>query len=156
LNVAYTAGLLHASGMVAIDLWASEHDASLRLQYHNLPDEGTADEKHRIGFSNAIVAATLLKMWGFSWAVTEPVRWQYDPRYAGAHTNMACALHIAKWLRDAVHLADDAPPPPLPQEFALEHLRLTPDDLAIFRTEVKEAWDQAVLLLDHPPEIGNV
>jgi HD-like signal output (HDOD) protein len=152
VNIAYTTGLLHGAGMVAVDLWAAGQPHPLRLRHLGLPDESTADEKRLIGFTSANVAAALLKSWGFASAVIEPVRWQYDPRFAGGHVNIACGLHVAKWLRDAVHVADDAPRPPMPQQFALDHLRLTKDDLEAYRTEVKEAWAHAVELLDESPE----
>lgn len=152
VNIAYTAGLLHAAGMVAIDLWAAEHARALRLHHHGLPDESTADEKRSIGFTNANVAASLLKSWGFAPAIAEPVRWQYDPRFAGSHVHIACTLHVAKWLRDAIHVPDGAPRPPLPNQFALDHLHLTAEDLEDRRIDVKDAWEQAVLLLDGSPE----
>ena len=151
-NLAYTAGLLHAAGMVAIDLWAADHSRALRLRWQGLPDESTPDEKRLIGFTNANVAAALLKGWGFWTTIVEPVRWQYEPRFAGGNVNLACTLHVAKWLRDAAHASDAALRPPLPQQFALDHLHLTPDGLDEIAVDVREAWAHAVELLDEAPE----
>lgn len=101
-DVAYTAGLLHSLGMVAIDDWALRNEPDLRLAITGFPEEATSAEKATLGFTQADAGAALLRYWEFPHSMCEPVQWQYSPRSSAAHTRMACLLHCAKWLRSQV------------------------------------------------------
>jgi len=100
-DIAYTIGLLHGVGLVAIEEWAFRHRPALRLVSRGLPLETCEAERTALGFHNAEVGAALLKLWDFPPVMTEPVRWQYLPRVTAAHQRLACLLHAAKWLRSA-------------------------------------------------------
>ncbi len=101
-NVAYTIGLLHAVGMVAIDEWALHHAADLTLRHAGFPREATEAERAVFGFTQAETGAALLRHWNFPAAMAEPVRWQYAPRASASQARMASLLHAAKWLRSTV------------------------------------------------------
>jgi len=101
-NIAYTIGLLHSIGMVAIDDWAMRHQPGLRLASKGLPLETCEAERTVLGFHQAEVGATLLRLWAFPQVMSEPVRWQYLPNGTAAHFQLASVLHTAKWLRTTV------------------------------------------------------
>lgn len=128
-DVAYTVGLLHVLGMVAIDEWALRQQPGLVLSRGALPREATDLERQVLGFTHADVGATLLQHWEFPRAMSEPVRWQYAPGGSAGHARMASLLQGAKWLRSAVCAAPEDPRPPLPAEPALKLLGLTPAQL---------------------------
>ena len=146
---AYTSGLFHLSGLMAIDLWSEEGGKGVRIASEGFPRETTEDEKRQLGFTHAAVAGALLRRWSFHSKIVEPIRWQHLPKNAGAYTKMACVLHVAKWLAAAAHLEPDAPAPPLPEESILTALRLPVGDLADLRMEVRADYDSAVNLLNN-------
>lgn len=106
---AYTVGLLHCVGMVAIDEWALRHAHGLTLKHAGFPREAVESERATFGFTQAETGAALLRHWEFPAAMSEPVRWQYAPRASAGHTRMASLLHAAKWLRTAACAAGKAP-----------------------------------------------
>jgi HD-like signal output (HDOD) protein len=101
-NIAYTIGLLHSIGMVAIDAWAGRRQPGLRLASKGLPLETCEAERVALGFHHAEAGATLLRLWAFPQVMSEPVRWQYLPNATAAHFQLAALLYTAKWLRSAV------------------------------------------------------
>ncbi|MBI5766250.1 MAG: HDOD domain-containing protein [Verrucomicrobia bacterium] len=101
-NAAYTVGLLHCVGMVAIDEWALRNARSLVLPLAAFPREATEGERAAFGFTQADTGGALLRDWGFPASIVEPVRWQYAPRASASQVRMATLLHAAKWIRNAV------------------------------------------------------
>ena len=126
-NIAYTIGLLHSIGMVAIDAWAMRHQPGLRLVSKGLPLETCESERIALGFHHAEAGATLLRLWAFPQVMSEPVRWQYLPNGTAAHFRFASLLHTAKWLRTTV--LHPAAPPPRPHAILLGKLNLTHNQL---------------------------
>lgn len=118
-DVAYTVGLLHCLGMVAIDDWSSRNRPGLRLRTQGFPREATESERAVLGFTQAEAGAALLRLWVFPQSMSEPVRWQYAPRGTAVHTRMAGILHAAKWLRSVVCAPAGTPPPPLPADIIM-------------------------------------
>ena len=112
-NIAYTIGLLHSIGMVAIDAWALRHQPGLRLTSKGLPLETCEAERAALGFHHAEAGATLLRLWAFPQVMSEPVRWQYLPNATAAHFQLAALLHTAKWLRSSVLHPELAQPRPV-------------------------------------------
>jgi HD-like signal output (HDOD) protein len=101
-NVAYTIGLLHSIGMVAIDAWATSNRPELRFTERALPLEACESERAFLGFHQAEAGATLLRSWDFPSTMAESVRWQYLPNGTAIHFPLAALLHVAKWLRATV------------------------------------------------------
>ena len=126
-RIAYTIGLLHSIGMVAIDEWAIRHRPDLRITSKGLPLETCESERAALGFHHAEVGATLLRLWAFPQVMSEPVRWQYLPNGTAAHFQFAALLHTAKWLRSAVLHPEVAEPRPhvtLLSKLKLNHTHL--------------------------------
>ena len=101
-NIAYTIGLLHSVGMIAIDEWSLRNRQPLSFAAHHLPLEACEAERTELGFHQAEAGAALLRSWGFPPAMHEPVRWQYLPNGTAIHFPLAALLHVAKWLRTMV------------------------------------------------------
>lgn len=118
-DVAYTVGLLHGVGMVAIDEWAFRQQLGLCFTARALPLETCEAERATLGFHNAEAGAALLRLWEFPAVMSEPVRWQYLPRGTTAHFQLAAVLYLAKWLRSAV---------------CEENIELAPPDPALLRS----------------------
>lgn len=111
-NVAYTIGLLHSIGMVAIDDWAARNRPALRFVSRGLPLECVEAEHTALGFHQAEIGAALMRLWEFPPVMTEPVRWQYLPHGTAVHFQLTALLHLAKWIRNAaLHPALPRPPP---------------------------------------------
>jgi HD-like signal output (HDOD) protein len=146
-DVAYTVGLLHCLGMVAIDDWALRHRPTLHLRTTGYPREATESERAALGFTQADTGAALLNHWAFPHSMCEPVRWQYAPRSSAGHTRMACLLHCAKWIRTVV-CHPDAERPPLPAEAALQMVPLRAGDLPGLVIEVEQALRDVSSLLE--------
>lgn len=125
-NVAYTIGLLHCVGMVAIDEWALRNARSLMLCTVGFPREAIESERAALGFTQADTGAALLAHWEFPETMSEPVRWQYTPRATAAHQRMASLLLAAKWIRSAVCAPKISERPPLPEAAHLAPLGLNP------------------------------
>lgn len=121
-GVAYTVGLLHCVGMVAIEEWAMHHQYSLTLASHGMPEEYTAGERAAMGFTQADIGAALLARWDFPPEMVDPVRYQYAPRECLSHGRMASILHVAKWVRGMA--CEDGGMPPLPDAGVLRLLEI--------------------------------
>jgi HD-like signal output (HDOD) protein len=146
-DVAYTVGLLHCLGMVAIDDWSARNRPGWRLRTAGYPREATESERAVFGFTQADAGAALLNHWAFPHSMCEPVRWQYSPRASAGHTRMACLLHCAKWIRCAVGHGRGARPA-LPTESAMQMLPLRAGDLPDIVTEVEQRLQHVSSLLD--------
>jgi len=149
-NIAYTAGLLHCVGMVAIDEWALRRGAKLRLTSRGFPREATEHERQELGFTQAEVGAALLRHWDFPRAMSEPVRWQYTPRASAGFARMASLLLAAKWVRAAVCAPVATLPPPLPEALQLQPTGLAPEALPGLIPEVQDRLARVSCLLETP------
>jgi HD-like signal output (HDOD) protein len=149
-DVAYTSGLLHSLGMVAIDDWALRNEPDLRLPSTGFADEATSAEKATFGFTQADAGAALLRSWEFPHSMCEPVQRQYAPRSSAAHTRMACLLYCAKWLRNQVcdprsdHGAR-------PAESIMQMVPLRASELPMLLTELKCRMTEVSSLLEIGP-----
>jgi HD-like signal output (HDOD) protein len=134
-SVAYTTGLLHSVGMVAIDEWAVRHAPVLMFRHQGLPREYVESERALLGTTQAEVGGALLDHWDFPPSMAEPVRWQYTPLGTARYLRQAALLHAAKWIRSMV--CREGAPPPLPEACVLQPLRLAPTQLVRMAGEVR-------------------
>jgi len=149
-DVAYTVGLLHSVGMLAIDEWVLRNHPGLRLANHGFPREACENERTLLGFTQAEAGASLLRHWDFPLSMSEPVRWQYFPRSTAGHQRMACLLHAAKWVRSVVCMPENSICPPPPDTWLLQPLRLNVPQLERCVSEVQSQLSAISTLLDTP------
>ena len=149
-NVAYTIGLLHAVGMVAIDEWALHHAPALVLRHAGFPREATEAERAVFGFTQAEAGSALLRHWNCPAAMSDPLRWQYTPRASPGQARMASLLLAAKWLRSAV-CCDPRQRPALPDPAQLQPLGINPLSLQGVVPEIELRLADVSSLLDVDP-----
>lgn len=147
-NIAYTIGLLHCVGMVAIDEWSLRNGRQLSLTSVGFPREATPSERAQLGFTQAEAGGALLAAWEFPPAMSEPVRWQYTPRATAGQMTMSCLLYAAKWLRSAVCAPSVAARPALPETIYLQPLNLTPSALSAMVPAISRRLSDVSSLLD--------
>lgn len=151
-DIAYTVGLLHGVGMLAIDEWILRHQPGLRLNNQHFPRESCEHERNLLGFTQAEAGAALLRHWDFHVSMSEPVRWQYFPRSTAGHQRMACLLHAAKWVRSSVCSPNPSAVPPPPDAWLLQPLRLGVPQLERCAEEVRTELSAISSLLDSSPQ----
>ncbi len=149
-DVAYTIGLLHSLGMVAIDEWSLRTGQRLCLRTDGFPREAVESERATLGFTQAETGAVLLQHWEFPVDMSEPVRWQYTPRASTGHVRMACLLYAAKWIRSAVCAPSSADRPALPDAYQLLPLGLSPHALSAMVPAVERRLAAVSSLLEAP------
>jgi HD-like signal output (HDOD) protein len=147
-DIAYTAGLLHGVGMIAIDDWLIRNHPGLRLSNHGLPREACENERALLGFTQAEAGAALLRHWDFPVGMSEPVRWQYFPRSTAGHQRMACLLHAAKWVRATICAPTPVAMPSPLDPWLLQPLRLGNKQLENCASDVQAQLADITSLLD--------
>ncbi len=147
-NVAYTIGLLHCVGMVALDEWALRGGHKLFFKTAGFPREAIESERAALGFTQAETGAALLVHWEFPPTMSDPVRWQYTPRASAVHARMASLLFAAKWIRSAVCAPTIASRPALPEAVQLLPLGLSPSALNVMAGDVTRRLAAVSSLLD--------
>ncbi len=148
-NVAYTNGLLHCVGMVAIDEWGLRNSRVLSLRSAGFPRESTEAERAAFGFTQSEAGAALLRHWDFPREMSEPVRWQYAPRASAGYARMACLLYASKWLRTFV-CSPASEPPPMPDASQLQLLGLTHAHLKTLGRQLELRMSEISSLLEVP------
>ena len=147
-NMAYTIGLLHSVGMVAIDEWSLRLQMPFQLENVGYPADASESERAQFGFSQAEVGAALLRHWTFPTSITEPVRHQYAPNASAGFAKSASLLSAAKWIRSAV--CDPRPAPPVPAAL-LDKLRLNSAAFERIRISVARRLESICALLEISP-----
>lgn len=147
-NVAYTIGLLHCLGMVALDEWALRNARALRFVMAGFPHEAVAAERMALGFSQADTGAALLRHWEFPATMSEPVRLQYAPGASAGHARMTSLLFAAKWIRSTICASNLAEAPALPEAVKLQAAGLSPVQLAALVPEVSRRLTAVSSLLE--------
>jgi len=135
-ETAYTLGLLHQIGMVAVDGWVLRNNPTLGLSLRPFPKEYTQSERALLGFTHADVGALLLRRWDFPEEMCLALRFQYAPLEAGAATRLASLLYAAKWLRSVVCLSEGETIPPLDESW-LQPLRFDQARMEVFAEDVR-------------------
>jgi HD-like signal output (HDOD) protein len=125
IDIAYTVGLLHQVGLLAIDEWVLHKHPGVKLVHQGWPREAGDNERALLGFTQAEVGASLLRHWDFPIAMSEPVRWQYAPRSTAGHQRMSCLLHAAKWVRSRACAPGSATAIPAPDPWLLQPLKIS-------------------------------
>ncbi|MBI3886734.1 MAG: HDOD domain-containing protein [Opitutae bacterium] len=148
-DAAYTLGLLHNIGMVAIDRWVQQRDPTVQLLCAPWPDEWRTAETGLLGFDHADTTAAMLKAWKFPTELVEAARYQFRPGAARAARRPAACLRTAHWIRRMVCSEDLKGQLPDPEVLALAGVESTGlvDVAQQVLHEVETLWES--LQLDH-------
>jgi len=145
---AYTIGLLHAVGRVAINNHALGAGRTARLADASFPLEQSADEYSWLGFTQADAGACMLQNWEFGPTMVEPVRAQYQPLQALApHDRMAAVVYGARLLRTIV-CQGGAENPVRADSAVLAKLRLSETELLGMLPDLHEQLAKAKQMTD--------
>ena len=147
-DLAYTIGLFHCVGMMAIDEWASQQSRAFFFKHAGYPAEATESERAQLGFTQAAAGGALLRGWGFSPAISDPVRWQYVPRGSTSQMPAATLLLASRWLRSAACAKSGAERPPLLEAAAVRGLGVSPAILNEMADAVAERLSVVTGMLD--------
>lgn len=107
--VAYTAGLLHALGMILVDRHLrAVGDPGMLLR--EMPASPLPRQEARlIGMNHAQVAAFVLRKWNFGAEIVVPIEHQFEPARAPSQQAMTTLLAEARLL--AQEVVRSMPPP---------------------------------------------
>lgn len=150
-NVAYTLGLMHGVGMVAIDQWVQKCAPTFGFFGRGFPREHIDGERALLGCTNAEVGAAVLHGWEFPPEMAEPLRWQYKPLESAAYRELNCLLYNAKWLCARV-CAENPEAISIPDERFLRPLKISSATLNKQIAVVRSRMDAVQRSLeDHEP-----
>lgn len=102
VNRAYTLGLLHNVGMVAIDRWVQLRQPGVVLECGEWPEEWQTSENRLLGYDHAEPSAIMMKSWGFPLSMIEAVKYQFRPQASPNAPMLAALLQTARWVRRQV------------------------------------------------------
>jgi len=143
--VAYTCGLLHGIGRLAINKYlTTSGDPGRKVTDSGFPGDFSGSELALFGFTQANVGALMLQRWTFSVENIEPIRHQYDPLSAQEpHDRMSAILYAARFLRTTVCQAE--PPADLAEaDEVFQTLRLERSDVLSCLPDLETRISRAV------------
>ncbi len=94
---AFTCGLIHAVGELAIHICMPAKAAVLDREVHTLDLARAAAERAAFGFCYAQVGAGLAQKWHFPQAMIEALEHQYAPFEDDVYEPLAGLIHLATW-----------------------------------------------------------
>ena len=95
---AYTIGLLHNIGKLAIRLAAVDNYNDVYEKMDTEPCTQVEAERAILGFDYAEVGAQVLQGWGFPEKLCDAIRHQYNPMDTSDAKESACLLHVAIYI----------------------------------------------------------
>ena len=104
-DTAYTLGLLHAVGKLAINQYLAGNKELISFAPTGDNTALVEWEREQSGFDHAEAGGKLLESWNFSPDVYGPVRHQLSPLEAPGEKRMACLLHLSTCT--ATHIASN-------------------------------------------------
>ncbi len=96
-DIAYTIGLLHNIGKLAINQFFEGGYAPVYSLIEREEMPMPEAERAVFGFDHAQLGAKLLRVWNFPESIAIPIEYQYRPLSPAAHRESACSLHFS-WL----------------------------------------------------------
>ncbi len=141
-DLAFTAGLLHDIGKVAMSVWLERKLPGL-LRIAEI--EGTpfdAVERRVLGYDHTQVGAHLGERWNLPSELIEAMRWHHQPDLAPTPDPLIDAVHVADYLSMAMGLGigGDGLRYDLSEE-SLRRLLLFPEDLVLMADEFVDRYE---------------
>lgn len=100
--VAYSAGLLHATGELVLHRALPKQMAALDALVPVFDLQRASAQQRELGFSYAEVGAAFARAWNLPAVLVDVLEHQLEPGGAGAHAPLAGVVHLASW-RARVH-----------------------------------------------------
>ena len=102
VSQAYTLGLLHNVGMVAVDRWVQLRQPGVILECGEWPEEWQTSENRLLGYDHSEPSAIMMRSWGFPIPMIEAVKYQFRPQASPNAAGLAALLLTARWIRRQV------------------------------------------------------
>jgi len=145
-GVAYTAGLLHSIGRQPINAHLQTLDPDLLMESTGFPVFYGEAERNALGFTQAPVAAALLKSMAFPVQIIDPVRQQDDGLYEKESQNgLRYAVTIARLLYQIVYGGDKKAMDNCGRD-VLAEVDLKPTQLLDLEEPLREEMERAIQL----------
>jgi len=96
-QAAFTCGLIHAIGELAMHLAMPKATALLSEKYAPLDMRRASAERNTLGYCYATVGAGFARMWHFPQAMVDALEHQYAPFENHVYEPMAGVIHLASW-----------------------------------------------------------
>ncbi|MBU8920399.1 MAG: HDOD domain-containing protein [Bacteroidales bacterium] len=94
-NYAFTAGILHDIGKIAIGTLLEVDDEPIRFLLRRKRYSFEVAEEKVLGINHAEAGAILLKSWNFPEEIVDAVRWHHEPSKASGDSTVVELLHLA-------------------------------------------------------------
>jgi len=134
---AYTAGLMHGLGLMAIDRYAAKEKRPRVFASSGYPLDFAPAEQEWLGFSHAEAGGALLELWGFSESVNSAVRHQLNPEKSPPdHRRLCMILATARWARSLFCVPDETIPD-LPSPLWMEEAGVEISDFGWWLSQVR-------------------
>jgi HD-like signal output (HDOD) protein len=96
-QAAFTCGLIHAVGELAMHLAMPEATAALSAKFSPLDLRRASAERNTFGYCYATVGAGFARMWHFPQAMVDALEHQYAPFENQVYEPLAGVIHLASW-----------------------------------------------------------
>lgn len=96
-QAAFTCGLIHAVGELAMHLGMPEHIAKLNADVAPLDMRRAKAERNFFGYCYASVGAGFARMWQFPQSMIDALEHQYAPFENNVYEPLAGVIHLATW-----------------------------------------------------------
>lgn len=96
-QAAFTCGLLHAFGELAMHMAMPQEMAALNAQIKPMDLRRAIAEQRKFGFNWAGVSAGFARAWKFPQAMVDALEHQYAPFDAGVYEPLAGVVHLSSW-----------------------------------------------------------
>jgi HD-like signal output (HDOD) protein len=96
-QAAFTCGLIHCVGELAMHLAMPEEIARLKEEVTPLDLKRARLERREFGFCYASVGAGLARQWKFPQAMVDALEYQYEPFENNVYEPLAGVIHLATW-----------------------------------------------------------
>ena len=96
-QAAFTCGLIHAFGELAMHLAMPQETALLSEKFSPLDLRRASAERNTFGYTYASVSAGLARMWHFPESMVDALEHQYAPFDNNVYEPLAGVIHLAAW-----------------------------------------------------------
>ena len=96
-QAAFTCGLIHAFGELAMHVAMPQETAQLSEKYEPLDLRRASAERHAMGYSYAAVSAGFARVWNFPQPMVDALEHQYAPFENNVYEPLAGVIHLASW-----------------------------------------------------------
>lgn len=124
MNAPYIAGLLHAIGKLAINLYLEKLELSIDLSASKVEGSIYEIEEAELGITSWSAGYKLLQHWRFDPEIWQPIRQQHNPQYASSFVNSTAILTLSHWFAKQLSQFDSKAEYPKSIRWALRTLKL--------------------------------